>query len=82
MEFPKIKKKWGIWGSIALLFILLNPSGKEFQEFKGTASYRGLHRRANLFFFSIYAYQPQDSDGSDDGQPEIYVGILSNFIGG
>lgn len=64
-----LKRKIAI-AIVFLVFILLNPSIKQFKDYVGSNSYKGLRRHKNWFIFSIFK----------DGDEEEYVGALSNFF--
>ena len=69
-------KKWPlIIAAILLLFIILNPSMKQFKEYmgKGTSSLFEYRRASNFLIYSIYEYEY----GFENKK---YIGILSNFI--
>lgn len=66
-----LKRKIAIATGIGLfVFILLNPSIRQFKDYVGSGSYIGLKRTNNCFVFSIY----KDQDENE------YVGTLSNFF--
>lgn len=60
--------------SILVLFIVLNPSMKQFQEFTG-ARKELLRRTNNYLVCSIYEQKIYNGD-----KPRVYEGVLSNFI--
>jgi hypothetical protein len=78
MEWLKENRKLAIWIIVALLFLILNPSMRQFKDYAGSKSYAGLHRRVNLFIFSVYTQHALENEsGGTDG---VYIGILANFI--
>lgn len=66
MKLPQIKKPWLIAGCIVLLFVVLNPSLKNFNEYQGD---KGGTKKMNFIVCSVY------QEGNEN-----YVGILSNFL--
>ncbi|RKR83103.1 hypothetical protein BDD43_3304 [Mucilaginibacter gracilis] len=68
-----IKRK-GLIGlaCIILLFIITNPTIKDFKEHLGVSKYEGLYRNHNFFIFSIYG----EYDTS-----EYWIAIAGNFFG-
>lgn len=63
----KKTKTWVIVGSSILLLSLLNPSLKDFEEYKGGRAF--VKREGNFLIFSIYrTYDAR------------YVGFLKNFL--
>ena len=72
MKLP-IKKGWLITVGIIIIFMALNPTLKDFDEYIGDG-YR--HRRINNFLlFSIYR-----GGGKYAGEDGLYLGFLKNFI--
>ncbi|WPU91272.1 hypothetical protein SNE25_18305 [Mucilaginibacter sabulilitoris] len=69
MKLPNLSKKQWISIFILLLFIITNPSIKDFKEHLGHTTYRDLNKSANLFVCTVYSY---DSNK--------YIGVLGNFI--
>lgn len=69
MDTPSIKKGWIIVISIILLFVLLNPTSRDFKEYKGITANRSFTKPSNLLIFSVYYYSGHN-----------YLGIFKNFI--
>ena len=63
--------------SLLLLFIILNPGMKQFEEFTGMTEERRVYirRTANYLIYSIYERRFYDNP-----VPKKYTGILMNFI--
>jgi hypothetical protein len=69
----KLKKGWIIIIAIILLFICLNPSLKDFDEYQGGNTY--IRKEYNFIIFSVYR-----SSINYNKNEKLYIGILKNFI--
>lgn len=69
MQLP-IKKKWLVTFAIILIFILLNPTIRDFQDYKGLSKTKtvGIRKKFNFLVCTIYEYHDT-----------YYLGILKNF---
>jgi len=67
--------KWigGLSLLIILVFILLNPNMKQFQEFLGDYNKEELKKVNDFMIFSTY-----EDDSKDE--PVYYTGIFMNFV--
>nr|WP_294942309.1 hypothetical protein [uncultured Mucilaginibacter sp.] len=59
------------------VLIFTNPSAKDFKEFLGKDSYKGLQRQSNYFIYS--KYRDNSSMGYGHRRDDMYTGILGNF---
>ena len=74
MKELKISRKWLITWGIIILFVILNPSKREFGEHLGFSKERTqgyAKRTVYLLICSIYF---------DDYNDDYYLGIFKNFI--
>lgn len=68
---PSTRKKLLIGAAVLLLILIItNPSISSFKAFRGSNTYLGLERPANLFICSVY----RDYDSNR------YLGIVGNFF--
>jgi hypothetical protein len=75
MKGFSIKKWWLFPLAIVVLFIVLNPTYSDFQQYTGLYGDNTyyLHKRANYLVFSIYENEIHNDDRGR------YIGILKNF---
>lgn len=61
---------------VLMVFIITNPSVKDFKDHLGKVSYKGLERDRNYFLYSTYI---DKSEGINVTSYNVYTALLGNF---